>query len=319
MYAPAARPIRSRRPVDSGDAAVTEERGVELIAVLARLPQDDPARPRLRDETIEAWLPMTRRLARRYAGRGEPLDDLVQAATVGLIKAIDRFDAEVGVDFTVFAIPTILGEIKRHFRDRAWAIRVPRRLQEMRMAISDAGNVLAHSLGRAPRSPTSPPTSRSARRRCWKGWRVRGPTAPPRSPRRSAPRAARGARRHAGGGGRRLCPHRAAPEPGAGAGLPHRTGADHRDVALLRQPDAVPDRRADRGVADARLPAAVGGAREAAYPARARRRLLNRPPHRPARPTPRRASTAAITSAKTPNTSIVARPPNSSITIGSRT
>ena len=149
MYAPATRPIQSRRPSDHGDAA-TEERGVELIAALARTPQGDPARPRLRDDTIEAWLPMTRRLARRYAGRGEPLDDLVQAATVGLIKAIDRFDAEVGVDFTVFAIPTILGEIKRHFRDRAWAIRVPRRLQEMRMAISDAGTVLAHSLGRAP-------------------------------------------------------------------------------------------------------------------------------------------------------------------------
>ena len=150
MYASAMRPIRTRRPADNGDAAAAEERGVELIAALARTPQDDPARPRLRDDTIEAWLPMTRRLARRYAGRGEPLDDLVQAATVGLIKAIDRFDAEVGVDFTVFAIPTILGEIKRHFRDRAWAIRVPRRLQEMRMAISDAGTVLAHNLGRAP-------------------------------------------------------------------------------------------------------------------------------------------------------------------------
>jgi RNA polymerase sigma-B factor len=147
MYAPVVRPSRSQRPADSSE---TEERGVELIAALARTPQDDPARARLRDDAIEAWLPMTRRLARRYAGRGEPLDDLVQAATVGLIKAIDRFDAEVGVDFTVFAIPTILGEVKRHFRDRAWAIRVPRRLQEMRMAISDAGTVLAHSLGRVP-------------------------------------------------------------------------------------------------------------------------------------------------------------------------
>ncbi len=153
MYAPAKRPIRTYRPADSGDVAADEERGVELIAVLARLPQDDPARPRLRDETIEAWLPMTRRLARRYSGRGEPLDDLVQAATVGLIKAIDRFDAEVGVDFVVFAIPTILGEVKRHFRDRAWAIRVPRRLQEMRMAISEAGTVLTHRLGRAPTVP----------------------------------------------------------------------------------------------------------------------------------------------------------------------
>jgi len=103
-----------------------------------------------RDRLAEEMLPLARALAGRHAGRGEPLDDLIQAATVGLIKAVDRFDAEVGVDFTVFAIPTILGEIKRHFRDRAWAIRVPRRLQEMRMSISDAGTVLAHSLGRAP-------------------------------------------------------------------------------------------------------------------------------------------------------------------------
>src|SRR5690349_6121672 len=148
-HAAATTPTPSRRPSDHGDAR-PQARGAEPTAAPARTPQGDPARPRLRDDTIEAWLPMTRRLARRYAGRGEPLDDLVQAATVGLIKAIDRFDAEVGVDFTVFAIPTILGEIKRHFRDRAWAIRVPRRLQEMRMAISDAGTVLAHKLGRAP-------------------------------------------------------------------------------------------------------------------------------------------------------------------------
>src|SRR5690349_23562340 len=149
MSALAARPTPTRRRA-SAAATPAGRVGVELIAALARLPEDDPTRPRLRDRTIEAWLPMTRRLARRYAGRGEPMDDLVQAATVGLIKAVDRFDAEVGVDFTVFAIPTILGEIKRHFRDRAWAIRVPRRLQEMRMAISDAGTVLAHKLGRAP-------------------------------------------------------------------------------------------------------------------------------------------------------------------------
>jgi RNA polymerase sigma-B factor len=150
MYETATRPIHTHASASTGDTAVADEPGVELMARLSQLPQRDPARPRLRDETIEAWLPMARRLARRYAGRGEPMDDLIQAATVGLIKAVDRFDAEVGVDFTVFAIPTILGEIKRHFRDRAWAIRVPRRLQEMRMGISDAGTVLAHRLGRAP-------------------------------------------------------------------------------------------------------------------------------------------------------------------------
>jgi RNA polymerase sigma-B factor len=151
MYASATRPLRAQSHVGgSDDPEATEERGLDLIVRLARLPNDGPSRRRLRDETIRAWLPLARRLAHRYAGRGEPLDDLIQAATVGLIKAVDRFDAEVGVDFTGFAIPTVLGEIKRHFRDRAWAIRVPRRLQEMRMAISDAGTVLAQGLGRAP-------------------------------------------------------------------------------------------------------------------------------------------------------------------------
>jgi RNA polymerase sigma-B factor len=147
MHASAIRPAAGHRAADPVGA---DEQGVELIAAMAALPKDDPARPRLREAAIEAWLPMTRRLARRYAGRGETLDDLTQAATVGLIKAVDRFDPSHGVDFTGFAIPTVLGEIKRHFRDRAWTIRVPRRLQEMRMAISDAGSVLLHTLGRAP-------------------------------------------------------------------------------------------------------------------------------------------------------------------------
>jgi RNA polymerase sigma-B factor len=127
-----------------------DHRAVELITAMAALPQTHPSRPALREQTIEAWLPMAHRLARRYAGRGEPLDDLLQTATIGLIKAIDRFDPDHGVDFVGYAIPTILGEIKRYFRDRAWSIRVPRRLQEMRMAINDANSVLAHTLGRAP-------------------------------------------------------------------------------------------------------------------------------------------------------------------------
>jgi RNA polymerase sigma-B factor len=93
---------------------------------------------------------MAKRLARRYAGRGEALDDLVQIATVGLIKAIDRYDPQRGDGFVGYAIPTILGEVRRHFRDRGWVIRVPRRLQEMRMAINDANTTLTPTLGRAP-------------------------------------------------------------------------------------------------------------------------------------------------------------------------
>jgi RNA polymerase sigma-B factor len=132
------------------DHADPDSRAADLIDAMAALPLSDPSRAALRDQAIQAWLPMTQRLARRYASRGEPYDDLLQTATVGLIKAVDRFDPDRGIEFTAYAIPTILGEIKRYFRDRAWAIRVPRRLQEMRMAINDANASLSHSLGRAP-------------------------------------------------------------------------------------------------------------------------------------------------------------------------
>ena len=125
-------------------------RAEDLIKAMARMPVDDPRRSALRERTIEAWLPLARHLAARYHGRGEPADDLLQTAVVGLIKAVDRYDADRGVEFTGFAIPTILGEVKRHFRDRTWSVRVPRRTQELRMAITDANNVLVHTLGRSP-------------------------------------------------------------------------------------------------------------------------------------------------------------------------
>jgi RNA polymerase sigma-B factor len=122
----------------------------DLIDALAAMPAAHPSRPALREQTIEAWLPLARHLANRYSGRGEPADDLVQTATIGLIKAVDRFDAGRGVDFAGYAVPTILGEIKRHFRDRTWSIRVPRRLQELRMQITEANSTLTHTLGRPP-------------------------------------------------------------------------------------------------------------------------------------------------------------------------
>src|SRR5690349_24357116 len=101
----------------------------ELLTRFAATPPGDRRRGSLRDRAIEAWLPLARHLANRYSGRGEPTDDLVQTANVGLIKAVDKFDPERGVDFAGYAIPTIIGEIKRHFRDRTWSVRVPRRLQ----------------------------------------------------------------------------------------------------------------------------------------------------------------------------------------------
>ena len=122
----------------------------EVISAFAAMSATDPARAALRARVIEAWLPLAQHLARRYSGRGEPGDDLVQVAAIGLIKAVDRFEADRGVDFGYFAIPTIIGEIKRHFRDKTWAVRVPRRLQELRMEISAANDTLFHALGRPP-------------------------------------------------------------------------------------------------------------------------------------------------------------------------
>jgi RNA polymerase sigma-B factor len=137
-----ATPVEASRSTDAAS---------ELINAMAALPAGHPSRPGLRDRTIEAWLPLARHLSNRYANRGEPRDDLYQVAVMGLIKAVDRFDAGRGVDFAGFAIPTIVGELKRHFRDRTWSIRVPRRLQELRLAITGANSALSHTLGRSPR------------------------------------------------------------------------------------------------------------------------------------------------------------------------
>jgi RNA polymerase sigma-B factor len=122
----------------------------DLIIEFARTPADDPLRAARRDRAIQAWLPLARHLARRYHGRGEPLGDLTQVAVLGLIKAVDRYETDRGVEFSGFAVPTIIGEIKRHFRDRTWFIKVPRRLQELRLAITAANNELTHLLGRSP-------------------------------------------------------------------------------------------------------------------------------------------------------------------------
>ncbi|WP_306205201.1 SigB/SigF/SigG family RNA polymerase sigma factor [Actinoplanes sp. RD1] len=125
------------------------ETASELLRDLAAAPEG-PRRAALRDEAIRMWLPLAYHLAHRYTGRGEPDDDLLQTATLGLIKAIDRFDPDRGVEFAGFAVPTVLGEIRRHFRDRTWSVRVPRRMQELRLSISEASNALTQTLGRSP-------------------------------------------------------------------------------------------------------------------------------------------------------------------------
>jgi RNA polymerase sigma-B factor len=131
-----------------GDAERARER--ELIAVLAASDPAGPEHQRARDELVTMHLPLVQFLARRFRDRGEPLEDLVQVGTIGLIKAVDRFDPERGVEFSTYATPTIVGEIKRHFRDKGWAIRVPRRLQELRISIGQATAELSQRSGRSP-------------------------------------------------------------------------------------------------------------------------------------------------------------------------
>ena len=106
-----------------------------------------------REQLIEQHLPLVRSLARRYANRGEQLEDLVQVGSIGLIKAIDRFDVDRGVELTTYATPNILGEIKRHFRDKGWSIRVPRGLQELNVRLSQILETLTVELERSPTIP----------------------------------------------------------------------------------------------------------------------------------------------------------------------
>jgi RNA polymerase sigma-B factor len=103
-----------------------------------------------REELVERFLPLARQLARRYQRQNEPLDDLMQVASMGLVKAIDRFDPERGTAFSTYAVPTILGELKRYFRDSGWAVHVPRGMQERVMKLDQASQELHRKLGRSP-------------------------------------------------------------------------------------------------------------------------------------------------------------------------
>jgi RNA polymerase sigma-B factor len=136
------------RPQRSG--VPDRSRARRLFERLHELPEGDLERQRIRDQLVEMHLPLVEYLARRFRNRGEWLDDLIQVATIGLIKSIDRFDLERGVEFSTYATPTIVGEIKRHFRDKGWAVRVPRRLQELKLSLTKAISELAQRNGRAP-------------------------------------------------------------------------------------------------------------------------------------------------------------------------
>ena len=145
MTAVALDPAGSRGPTREP----ANESARRLFRRLAELP-DCPERDRIRTSLVERHLPLVRHFARRYAGRGEPLDDLLQAGSVGLVKAVDRFDPGRGLEFSTYAAPTILGEIRRHFRDRTWAVHVHRHLQEVTMEVTRLVEALTHELNRSP-------------------------------------------------------------------------------------------------------------------------------------------------------------------------
>ena len=130
------------------DAGRGAERSREDRELFVRYHVDGDVRAR--EQLVDRFLPLARQLARRYQRAGEPLDDLMQVASMGLIKAIDRFDPEREIAFSSYAVPTILGEIKRHFRDRTWAVRVPRDLQELTLRVDKAVGELSEVLHRQP-------------------------------------------------------------------------------------------------------------------------------------------------------------------------
>jgi RNA polymerase sigma-B factor len=132
--------------LEAGEEGDQRDDSQELFVRL----QEDPS---VRDELIRRHYPLAEYLARRFRGRGEPLEDLTQVASIGLIKAIDRFDPTRDVKFSTYATATIVGEIKRHFRDKGWALRVPRRLQEVAMQVGRALSDLSQELGRSPTVP----------------------------------------------------------------------------------------------------------------------------------------------------------------------
>ncbi|MBB5915190.1 RNA polymerase sigma-B factor [Nocardia transvalensis] len=127
--------------------------GIEAEFVrLHALAPDDPQRAHVRETIISRCLPIAEHIARKFSGRGESFDDLLQIARVGLVTAVDRFDPGYGATFLGYAVPTIMGEVRRHFRDFTWSVRVPRRLKEIQLRIGPATEALTHRLGRVPKA-----------------------------------------------------------------------------------------------------------------------------------------------------------------------
>ncbi|WP_311405635.1 RNA polymerase sigma factor SigF [Lancefieldella rimae] len=136
---------RAARRISRGTPAWDKDRTRKLFAQYQEMHDSE-----VRDQLIVSHLNLVRFLASKFKNRGEPLDDLIQVGTIGLIKAIDRFDPSRGLEFTTYATPTIMGEIKRHFRDKGWSVRVPRRLQELSAKVNQVTDELTTELQRSP-------------------------------------------------------------------------------------------------------------------------------------------------------------------------
>lgn len=136
---------RAARRISRGTPAWDKDRTRKLFAQYQEIHDSE-----VRDQLIVSHLNLVRFLASKFKNRGEPLDDLIQVGTIGLIKAIDRFDPSRGLEFTTYATPTIMGEIKRHFRDKGWSVRVPRRLQELSAKVNQVTDELTTELQRSP-------------------------------------------------------------------------------------------------------------------------------------------------------------------------
>lgn len=133
--------------IDRGTLSRDEVRDVFGLYTGAKTEEE---KARYREQLVNQHIGLVEFLARRFRNRGEPLEDLVQVGTIGLLKAIDRFDLDREVEFSTYATPTIVGELKRHFRDKGWALRVPRRLQELHLELTKVVGELGQELGRSP-------------------------------------------------------------------------------------------------------------------------------------------------------------------------
>ncbi len=252
---------RGRQRVARGAMIHTMERSVEKLLIAYHRDGDESAR----DQVLVELMPLVRALAARYAGRGEALEDLVQVGSIGLIKAVDRFDIDRGVDISSYAVPTIVGEIRRHFRDKAWAMHVPRRLKELSVRLSRVLDQLTNELGR---SPTIAELAQAVGVEeeevidaldSTNAYSTRSLHAPfedggGRLSRRQARRRRGGLRRGRGRGARRRGSRRA-----------RRARAADRRASILRGDDAVADRIRDRDLPDACFATAPTGTRNDAW------------------------------------------------------